>query len=371
MNHLLIEARKRAGLSQIEVAEQIGIAKSTLNRWEHEKSFPYRFHRQKLCALFHKTEQELGLFPKPPEPFFQSLPLLDPLIPLLPETPLIGRGEELAYLQQQLCQRSHSRLTALNGLPGVGKTALAITLAHNPAIRAHFKDGILWAGLGREANLQSHLSRWGTLLGLSSSEMSQFHDNQAWAVALHRTIGSRTLLLVIDDAWTLEEALILKVGGPNCALVVTTRSLSIATQIAAEGAMTIKELNSDEGMVLLRVLAPRVVENEMQRSRELVMAVGGLPLALHLMGNYLHMQSFAGPARRVTAALEKLSNAGERLNISEPRGPVERHPSLSSDTSVSLRAVISVTDQQLEKPTRRVLYALSVFPPKPTETAPN
>ncbi|HET8842257.1 MAG TPA: tetratricopeptide repeat protein, partial [Ktedonobacteraceae bacterium] len=106
-------------------------------------------------------------------------------------------------------------------------------------------------------------------------------------------------------------------------------------------------------------------EKEVQRARELVIAVGGLPLALNLIGNYLRMQSYTGQTRRITAALQRLSDAGERLNISEPRGPVERHPSLPSDTPVSLRTVIAVTDQQLDSKTSAALHALSVFPPRP------
>jgi tetratricopeptide (TPR) repeat protein/transcriptional regulator with XRE-family HTH domain len=391
----LTEARNARGWSQQEVADQLGTTYVNVSRWERGITRPSPYFRKKLCVLFGKAEQDLDLVqenevqPVVGEPFqvhanqpapvalastppqLASAPypapgvLYDPSIPVPPQIPLVGREEELARLRKRLSGGGSVALTALNGLPGVGKTALSITLAHDPTLRAHFTDGILWAGLGPDPNMQSHLSRWGTLLGLSSSEMSTLSGNEAWALALHRTIGSRTMLLVIDDAWTLEDALILKIGGPNCAHLVSTRFPYIATQIAAEGATAIKELNSDEGMVLLRMLAPKVVENEMQRSRELVMAVGGLPLALNLIGNYLRMQSYTGPARRVTAALEKLSEAGERLNISEPRGPVERHPSLTSDTPVSLRTVIAVTDQQLSEPTRHALHALSVFPPRP------
>ncbi|HEY0752333.1 MAG TPA: tetratricopeptide repeat protein, partial [Ktedonobacteraceae bacterium] len=382
----LTEARNARGLSQQEVADQLGSTHVNVSRWERGITRPSPYFRKKLCVLFGRTEAELDLVleseipvdkpeinqidkikPTPESPKSVPAPdaLYDPSIPVPPAFPLIGRDEQIAALRKRLRSGGSVALTALNGLPGVGKTALSITLAHDPELRAHFKDGILWAGLGPEPNMQSHLSRWGTLLGLSSNEMSTLSGNEAWAVALHRTIGSRTMLLVIDDAWTLEDALILKVGGPNCVHLVSTRFPIIATQIAAEGATVIKELNSDEGMVLLRMLAPKVVESEMQRSRELVIAVGGLPLALNLIGNYLRMQSYSGPARRVTAALEKLSAAGERLNISEPRGPVERHPSLANDTPVSLRTVIAVTDQQLDEPTRLALHALSVFPPRP------
>ncbi len=383
----LTDMRNARGWSQVEVAEKLGTTHVNVSRWERGITRPNPYFRKKLCTLFGRTEQELDLAQEdetlpeasstpsynaaahPPQPpgfsYVSPGALYDPSIPLPPPIHLVGRDEELARLRQRLKSGGSVALTALNGLPGVGKTTLSITLAHDPELRAHFKDGILWAGLGPEANMQSHLSRWGTLLGLSSSEMSTLSGTEAWAVALRRTIGSRTMLLVIDDAWKLEDALTLKVGGSNCAHLVTTRFPYIATQIAADGATAIKELNSEEGMVLLRMLAPQVVEAETQRARELVMAVGGLPLALNLIGNYLRMQSYTGQARRITAALQRLSDAGERLNISEPRGPVERHPSLPGDTPVSLRTVIAVTDQQLASPVSAALHALSVFPPRP------
>jgi tetratricopeptide (TPR) repeat protein/DNA-binding XRE family transcriptional regulator len=390
----LTEARNARRWSQQEVAEKLGTTYVNVSRWERGITRPSPYFRKKLCMLFGRTEWELDLaYETELHPAVPEVPgravrvssavasgtgasthstvstgggvLYDPSIPLPPAIHLVGRDEELATVRQRLQAGGSVALTALNGLPGVGKTTLAITLAHDPELRTHFKDGILWAGLGPTPNMQGHLSRWGALLGLSSSEVSALKDTEAWAVALRRTIGLRTMLLVIDDAWRLDDALLLKVGGPQCAHLVTTRFPGIATQIAAEGATAIKELNSEEGMVLLRMLAPQVVEKEVQRARELVMAVGGLPLALNLIGNYLRMQSYTGQARRISAALQRLSDAGERLNISEPRGPVERHPSLPSDTPVSLRTVIAVTDQQLDEQASSVLHACSVFPPRP------
>src|SRR5205085_2407592 len=162
-------------------------------------------------------------------------------------------------------------------------------------------------------------------------------------------IGERMMLLVIDDAWKLDEALLFKVGGPNCAHLITTRFRDIAAHVAVGGATEVQELSTDESMTLLRLLAPGVVEREVQKAQTLVQAVGGLPLALTLMGNYLRKQAYSGQARRVHAALKRLSDAGERLQLSEPHGPVESHPSLSTDTSLSLQSVIAVTDQQLSE----------------------
>lgn len=368
--HLLIQARLQRGWTREELAAQMGVAKKTILRWENGNTLPSPLSRIKLGELLGVDHTEIwpsssavltatSDFPDTPSP------LVDPSLPLLPTHSLIGRDEELAYLKQRICRGGSAALTALNGLPGVGKTALAITLAHDPLIRAHFRDGILWAGLGLEPNIQSHLSRWGSLLGMSASEMSSLNDIEAWAVALHRTIGTRTMLLVIDDVWVLEDALALKVGGPTCAHVVTTRFPSIAAQTAGDGAMAVKELDNAKSLVLLHTLAPQIVEQETQQARELVEAVDGLPLALALIGNYLRLHSYAGQARRIAAALQRLRDASERLNISEPHAPLERHPSLPSDTPVSLQTVIAITDQQLDDQASQTLYALSVFPPRP------
>jgi tetratricopeptide (TPR) repeat protein/transcriptional regulator with XRE-family HTH domain len=369
----LTEARIERQWSQQDVADRTGTTHVNVSRWERGITRPSPYFRRKLCSLFGKSEQELDLEPAPgssitgpaaPPPTANEV-LYDPAIPLQPAIHLVGRDDELAQLKQRLFAGGSIALTALNGLPGVGKTALAIELAHDHEIRAYFRDGILWAALGPEPNLPGLLSRWGALLGVSSTEMASLNNSEAWAIALHRAIGSRHMLLVIDDAWRVEDALSLKAGGPNCAHLVTTRFPSIATAVAADGATVIQELSEDESMTLLRMLAPSVVDREEQKAHDLVHAVGGLPLALTLMGNYLRMQAYSGQSRRIDAALERLSHAEERLQISEPRGPVERHPSLPELTLLSLQSVFTVSDQQLDEQARATLYAFSVFPAKP------
>ena len=84
-----------------------------------------------------------------------------------------------------------------------------------------------------------------------------------------------------------------------------------------------------------------------------------------MLGNYLRKQAYSGPTRRITTAIERLNNAEVRLQISEPHIPVESHPSLPTETSLSLQFVIAITDQFLPAPVQIALYALSILPPKP------
>src|SRR6266581_2509870 len=226
----------------------------------------------------------------------QTIPFLAP-----PQPPynLVGRDNMMQKLKQQLFRGGNLALSALNGLPGVGKTALALALAHDHEVLEHFCDGVLWAGLGRESNVFSHLGTWGLALGFTPFEIENFTTNYTLLMqTIHRTIGARRMLLVIDDAWSVEAALNFKLGGPNCAHLVTTRLPEVAEVFATDGNIVVQELGEDDGLTLLERLAPRVVETVPDEARELVHAVGGLPLPLTLMGKYLRIQMRTGQPRR-------------------------------------------------------------------------
>lgn len=295
----------------------------------------------------------------------QSIPFL---APQLPKYNLVGRENLLCELKQKLLTGGSLALSALNGLPGVGKTAIAIALSHDPDILSHFRDGVLWAGVGREADVLSHLGTWGAELGISPEEMSKLTTNESRAKAIHAVIGMRRMLLVVDDAWTTEVALNFKIGGPNCSYILTTRLPNVALDFDIN-ATTVHELQEEDGLKLLTRLAPKVVEIDPNDALKLVKAVGCLPLALILMGNYLRTQTNNGQLRRLNIAIERLQKAEERLKLSEPQSPIEPHPSLPVNAYISLETVIGISDEALDEKTQRALRTLSVFPQKPNTFA--
>src|ERR1019366_3544870 len=237
-NHPLKYERELRGWSQAKVAEELGTTPRTVSRWEHGLAIPYPYFREQLCTLFGKNAMELGLVVEDeqelPEELenaeethefslsalsdaeLQAPAIYDPAIPATPEvTGLIGRAPQLARLKQYIFSDGGLALTAVNGLPGIGKTALAVALATDPEVQEHFRDGILWVGLGTYPNVLSQLAHWGMLLDVSSTKMGDASSWEAWGVALHEVISTRRMLLVIDDAWKIEEALAFQVGGPN------------------------------------------------------------------------------------------------------------------------------------------------------------
>jgi transcriptional regulator with XRE-family HTH domain len=60
-NERLRRERIQRGWSQQKLADQLGIAVVTVNRWERGKQQPTGYYRLKLVALFEKSAEELGL----------------------------------------------------------------------------------------------------------------------------------------------------------------------------------------------------------------------------------------------------------------------------------------------------------------------
>lgn len=374
--HPLKAERELRGWSQAKVAEAVGTNVRTVIRWEQGQSVPYPYHRELLCELFGKNARELGMLEESaeeaqqeiqPGPRSAELPLFDPAIPIpLDATSLVGRDYLLAQIKQRLWEGGNFALTALLGLPGMGKTSLAMALAMDESVRGRFRDGILWAGLGQEPDVLGQLARWGKLLGIAPAEVEDVNSREAWARALRAAIGQRRLLLVVDDAWGIEDALAFQVGGAQCAHLLTTRLPHIAFAFAKEGTLAIPELKDEDGLALLACFVPQLVQQERERAQDLVRAVGGSPLALTLMGNYLASQAFTGQARRLQSALVRLHDAEQRLRLSVPLASGERPPSLPAEIPFSLYAVIAISDQRLSPLAHAALCDLALFPPKPS-----
>ncbi|HEX9057145.1 MAG TPA: tetratricopeptide repeat protein [Ktedonobacterales bacterium] len=380
-NLRLRHEREVKNWSQEDLAEHIGTTAINVSRWERGVTFPGRYFRGKLCEEFGKQPDELGLLPSaldvvddasrqflddptamPPTAAFIPHELAMPPVEA-PHFGLVGRTQMLGRLKQQICVAGAR--VALAGLPGVGKTALALALVHDSDVQRYFPDGVLWAGLGPQPNVLGTLGAWGAALHLSAPELAHLGHLDERARAIRAVIGTRRMLLVVDDVWDAEVGLAFKVGGANCAFLVTTRFPAVAVRIAGEAFTQVQELSEDDSLTLLRQLAPEVALSEPDEMLGLVRSVDGLPLALALMGRYLHLQAHGGQPRRVKSALEQLRRTTERLRLAEPTAAGDRPTSLPANTHLSLHAVIAVSDKLLDTAASGAMRPLSIFPPKP------
>jgi NB-ARC domain/CHAT domain len=146
----------------------------------------------------------------------------------------VDRPKSSQYLKRCLLLESNDArtlvVTAIHGMGSVGKSTLAAALAHDPEVKAHFDDGILWATLGQQPNLLSLLSGW-----VQALEDYNFKATSVEATSNHlRTLlHDKAVLLVVDDAWNIEDAKAFNVGGARCQVLITTRETVIADVLGA------------------------------------------------------------------------------------------------------------------------------------------
>ena len=278
-------------------------------------------------------------------------------VPALPPY-LFGREALVADLVMRLTNGESTALSA-QGLPGVGKTTLAVALAHHRALLAHFSDGVLWAGVGPQPNVALIQAQWATALGVDLADLA---DPYARRQRLDNVIGQRKLLLVLDDVWDREAAQQLRSGGPHVTHLLTTRDQALAATFAGrDRALAVATLDPAPGYQLLQALAPDACAADEAAAKALVGAVGGLPLALELLGGYLaapERSLFPDLSQEAFAALAdpqaRLQLAGERL------GRPGAQTTLQATIELSLAALAQVRPSAVT-----TFYALGAFAPRP------
>ncbi len=369
-NPLRLE-RERRGWSQARLAEMLGTSTLSISRWERGTVHPSPYFREKLSALFKKDARALGLLVKIQEAPSEQLTITDPLLPsqALPSAGIIGRERLLHSLTRQLCSEPTTPAIALHGLPGVGKTTLLIALTGLPEIQKHFSDGILWAGLGSRPQIFEHLARWGNLLQIPQEKLKLLNTQSDLAKALRTQIGSRRLLLILDDIWHVEDALALQVGGSQCVHLITTRFPNIASGIGLQHTIQISELEAAESRKILSYYLPHLAEQEPEVIEQLAQDAGMLPLMLNLVGKHLSPYDYSKQKRRLHTTLEGLHNRSVRVRLSQPQSLIDHHPSIPPEQPLSLEAIITVSAQQLSRSAQRALSYLSLIPPKPNSFA--
>ena len=268
----------------------------------------------------------------------------------------LGRDALLDDLVERLL-RDGAPAVAIHGLPGVGKSTIAVMLAHHKRLLAHFSDGVLWAGLGVNADLPSLLNRWATALEV---DLTDLRSDAQRAQAIRDAIGHKRLLLVIDDAWQSEPAHILRCGGDNCAYLLTTRDRGVARAFAgAEQTVDVAVLEASPAHLLLHTLAPEAWAANPATAAGLADAVGGLPLALELLGGYLAAPENSAFVELIDESLEEMTDPRRRLQLASRRlGDL-------SGAIVTLQATITLSLEGLPPAVLSAFYALGAFAPKP------
>ena len=200
-----------------------------------------------------------------------------------------GRSGELAVLAGLLAQagpdtRPAVVISAIGGLAGVGKTALAVQFAHRVA--GSFPDGQLYVNLrGFDPVLPPMPASEAIRLALDAFQIpaGQIPASAEAQAGLYRTVlAGKKVLIVADNAADAGQVRPLLPGSPGCLVIVTSRS-QLAGLVATDGAIPMKldVLTEAEARDLLAsILGDARVAVEPEAAGQLIELCGRLPLAL-------------------------------------------------------------------------------------------
>ncbi|HEX4816258.1 MAG TPA: BTAD domain-containing putative transcriptional regulator, partial [Nonomuraea sp.] len=224
-------------------------------------------------------------------------------------TDFVGRADELALLDGPV-EAHPEMITLVEGMVGVGKTALAVHAAHRLA--ASFPDGQLFVSLhGHSADRepvrpQEALRRMLSALGVPVSHIPHPAEDQAGL--LRSLLADRRVLIVLDDAADENQVLPLLPGTRGCRVLVTSRR----RLAGLDGTRTVSldVLPTADAITLFtRAAGPRRVTGTPAQLLRTVRRCGLLPLAIRLAATRLSCH----PTWDVARLLARLTEPYQRL----------------------------------------------------------
>ncbi|MFF4143501.1 BTAD domain-containing putative transcriptional regulator [Streptomyces sp. NPDC001698] len=296
----------------------------------------YRSGRQaEALAVYADTRRlladELGVDPRPglrelqqrilqadPALAEPSSPVAEPAVVAvrpaqLPATvpDFTGRSSFVAELSEVLASAEGRvmAVSALAGIGGVGKTTLAVHVAHQA--RAAFPDGQLYVDLQgagpRAAEPETVLGSFLRALGTADSAIPDSLEERA---ALYRSVlDGRRVLVLLDNARDAAQVRPLLPGTEGCAALVTSRVRMV--DLAGAHLVDLDVMSPDEALSLFtRIVGEDRVAGEREAALDVVAACGFLPLAIRIAASRL-------AARRtwtVSVLAAKLADERRRLD---------------------------------------------------------
>jgi tetratricopeptide (TPR) repeat protein len=215
------------------------------------------------------------------QPKFLSLHQLPPDI-----ADFTGRTTEIETIRQQLLGGKSLVISAVAGMAGVGKSALAIHVAQQLA-ESDYPDVQLYVDLrgadGDGLEPGDVLARWLRAFGLDESNMPIDLQERA-SVYRSQLAGKRTIVL-LDNA--RDEAQVRPLlPGNGCAVIITSRRVLGALDGAT--VLNLKVLSDPEAWDLLaKLVGVARLEAEPEAAAATIRLCGGLPLAIRIVGGTL------------------------------------------------------------------------------------
>jgi tetratricopeptide (TPR) repeat protein len=211
-------------------------------------------------------------------------PSAEPSIPAIPQNlpprgEFIGREREMEQVRQALASRSY--LVVIEGIGGIGKTVLALEVAHELWEKGLYEAVVWTTARDRALDLNDILDTFARTIDYPYIAQLPPEEKPAEAAKLMRT---KTCLLLVDNYETIKDeavpGFLLNLPEPSKALITTRHhALGEARTIPLKG------MEQGEALALMRAEGQRLGLESVQRAGDeillrLYQATGGAPLAI-------------------------------------------------------------------------------------------
>ena len=279
-----------------------------------------------------------------------------------------GRGAELAQITALLDPAGDRRavvVSAVAGLAGVGKTALAVQASHVAHQAGWFPGGVLFIDLHGydDAPVEPGQALDALLraLGVAPEHIPPSAEERAGLYRSELAQISNPVLIIADNASSEAQVRLLLPGPGPHRVVVTSRHT-----LAGLGArlLDVAVLDEQAGVALLdgALRAARPDDDRIGADRRgaarLAGVCGGLPLALQIAAALLK----ADPSRTVSEMADELTDEIRRLKTL-------RYDDGSGTSAPSVAAAFELSYRRLDEVTARVFRLLPVNPGPDVSTA--
>lgn len=265
-----------------------------------------------------------------------------------------GRGWEIGQLDAMLAGRTPGGMliALIEGLGGIGKTALALHWAHK--LRGRFPDGALFTDLrgyhptGVSANPSDVLAGFLLTLGVAPDAIPP--DLNSRSSLFRSVMDGKRMLLMLDDASDAEQVEPLLPGSAGCLVLVTSRA-RLSGLVVRHGArrLCLSGLPDAEALALIGgIVGEARVTAEPRAAAELVARCANLPLALRIVAD----RAAGRPGRPLADLVAELRSESDRLDAL----------SMTGDEATAVRGVFSWSYRALPPEAARAFRLLSLYP---------